>query len=521
MSGPRIIFYDGAGVLGGNMFLLEDQGTRVMIDTGPCPDRMNRLYDWPAGPRRFDPLGELTRLGVLPHPDDAMGLHGINFDGVYRQDYLRQMGRKPTPEPTIDGVYISHAHMDHIGGLHYYRPDIPVYMDRHTKRIAYALGKTGLPYNEFVDFTYSSGEALKLRDDGSTRLTGDAVTVSRDIRRIEPPKRFKIGNIEFEPFYVDHSMPGTCALIIYTSIGPIGYTADIRLRGRRREDTERFIEACAKAKLRYLLCEGSLIWKKHPGVEDDVVQHIYTFAKRTPGLLVVSCPPRDLDRVKSFHMVAQELGRTLVNDVNQNHLLELFGGEFEYPRPDSENMGVYLPRQNRGMLDAGNPNEEQDYSRWLRQYIDHPRRVTAEDIRKNPGRYILNMPGQRRKWLLDLEPPPGSGYVRSHPEPFTEGMMADEKTLREWLKMFNLLVDTGDRAKNDLWDAGMEFAVPQVHVTGHMSLEDTGYLLNAIDPDIFVPIHEQRSEAHLFGQVFDRARTWFPERNGVLELRAA
>ena len=327
MPRPRITFYGGARQLGGNQILVEDQGTRVFLDFGSNFDRMGRYYSFPFSPKKFNALKELTVLGIYPDFDAYPG-----FDGLYRPDYLRRIGREPAAK-SVDGVVFSHAHLDHAAGLHFLRPDMDVYMDRYTKMLLYSMQETSnAPFNEFIDFTYAFEQAPKLREDGYTWLQGDVATVSRKINIIRPPEPFNIGNIKFEPFYVDHSLPGSCAFIIHTSAGIVAYTGDIRLRGRRKSDTENFIREAAARKPDYLLCEGSLIRKTHPGVEDDVVTHIADFVQDRTGLVVIIYPPRDLDRVTSLYKVAKQTGRKLVVDARQTFLLDLFDGELGYQR---------------------------------------------------------------------------------------------------------------------------------------------------------------------------------------------
>jgi mRNA degradation ribonuclease J1/J2 len=44
-------------------------------------------------------------------------------------------------------------------------------------------------------------------------------------------------------------------------MGFLGYAGDIRFHGRRREDTEKFVDGCGNSDMKVLLCEGTRIYE--------------------------------------------------------------------------------------------------------------------------------------------------------------------------------------------------------------------------------------------------------------------
>ncbi len=67
-------------------------------------------------PRNCNGLGDYFETGLLP-----------DIKGVYRQDYLRHMGRQKEDQE-IGAVLISHAHMDHMSYVHHLRREIQLVM---------------------------------------------------------------------------------------------------------------------------------------------------------------------------------------------------------------------------------------------------------------------------------------------------------------------------------------------------------------------------------------------------------
>jgi ribonuclease J len=95
--------------------------------------------------------------------------------------------------------------------------------------------------------TFKENFMVKLNPIGElSKIRGKDMSYPRKIRIFPNVARFKIDSIEVETFPVDHSLPGACAFIMHTSMGSIGYTGDIRFHGRRRADTEKFIDQCVR-----------------------------------------------------------------------------------------------------------------------------------------------------------------------------------------------------------------------------------------------------------------------------------
>ncbi|MEW6043446.1 MAG: MBL fold metallo-hydrolase [Thermoproteota archaeon] len=474
-----ITFYGGINEIGGNKFLVEDKGTRIFLDFGMQMGKANEYFGDFLQPRSLNGMGDLFEFGLLP-----------KIDGIYRRDYSKHMGFEDhNKETKCDAILLTHAHVDHAAYIHYLRPEIPIYCTEATKLIMQAFQDTGsseeyITYKErFKIYTNKNGGVSRAKDRENRQET------ERDIKIVKPYKKFNIDSIEVEPVPVDHSLPGVCGYIITTSSGSIAYTADIRFHGRRKQESERFVEKCHDSDLGILLCEGTRISEETSDTEFKVEKDVGRVISNAKSLVVVSYPTRDLDRLLSFYNAAKEAGRLLAIDLKQAYLLKLFQDSKEYggiyPRIDDQSIRIYIPRKDWGLIDKDPKywTEKQilgDYDGWERDFIGIPNAVDHRDIGKKQKEYVFYCSDYRLQELIDVRPQEGSRYIRSSTEPFNDEMRADHKRIKKWLEHFGLL------KKDDDWTV--------THVSGHGSRDQIKQVVQGSDTKSLIPIHTVHEE---------------------------
>src|SRR5438876_4366218 len=179
----EITFYGGAGEIGGNMILVSDRDSQIILDFGMSLGERGRFFSEPfLSPRNENGL---ISLGIIP-----------NVAGLYRGE-----GEVPA-----DAVFLSHAHIDHSMSISLLNRQIPVYCGATTRMIL---------------------EALSAARPGGFAYDLDVI----QLRIFRTGDRMKIGGIEVEPVHVDHSMPGSYGFIVHTSIGTLAYSGDFRAHG--------------------------------------------------------------------------------------------------------------------------------------------------------------------------------------------------------------------------------------------------------------------------------------------------
>src|SRR3989442_1062116 len=162
----EITFYGGAAEIGGNMILVRDGDSRIMLDFGMSLGERGRFFSEPF----LSPRNEsgLISLGIIP---DVAGLY------------------KGEGEVPADAVFLSHAHIDHSMSISLLNRQIPVYCGETTKMILEALS-TARPGSFENDL-----DGIQFR----TFRTGDQV---------------KIGGMDVEPVHVDHMVRKTNGLVL-------------------------------------------------------------------------------------------------------------------------------------------------------------------------------------------------------------------------------------------------------------------------------------------------------------------
>lgn len=447
-----LTFYGGVREIGGNKILLEDvpRNTRVFLDFGMSFSQRNLFYQEFLNPRTHSGVRDLLALDMIPP-----------LEGLYRDD---PVGGIPftAERPFADGVLLSHPHADHANYISLLYPSIPVYSTEPARRILKAMSDSGQTTfeQEVVELCY--------REPGKYRYERR----SRPFHAVGDSGRLTVGGLQVQSFWVDHSVPGAAGYIIHTSSGPIAYTGDFRLHGRNRRLTQNFLDALKRTRPRVLLVEGTNINEPSGPSEGDVIDLARTALDRYAGKMVfVTFAPRDVYRLTTFMELSQESGRRLVVNHKLAHLLKtLEGCGLNVPALDS--VAIYNQRKRWGQY------IDKEYDPWERPYFSHPNSVKAEDLRRDPGSYLIYLDFYSLGELIDLDPPPGAAMIHSQTEPFNEEMEFDFERLQNWLKRFGI-------------------AYEHAHASGHIYGEALKAVIEDINPDILIPVHTLEPERFL------------------------
>ncbi len=470
-----IDFYGGVDEIGGNKILVKGDEGKFFFDFGMGFSKSNEFLSEFLQPRKSNGIIDFLELGFIPY-----------IKGIYREDYLEHVGIKYEPEPSVDGVLISHSHVDHVAYVHHLREDIPIYLNKQSYLILKALEETGAStFSEYLHLKKTFHLGPNSKGDGYKRLR---TSVERDIRIIEPYETFSIGDFNIKSAPVDHSLPGATGYIAENDEDTIVYTGDLRFHGRQPELTNRFVKKSRKSRPTKLITEGTRISSNDNISEFEIEEKAIEQLVDVKDLVVVNFPVRDLDRLVTFYNTAKETGRELVVSIKQAYILNLFA---DMGYPEIKNLKVYKPKKGWGLVSDDmygcmgdewicssdlDPKElMKDYKVWERDYIEWDNTVTYLDLKLNPENYIFRCDFFEFKELIDIKPVKGI-YIKSSTEPFDEQMKIMDEKAKRWLELFNLKLMKG------------------FHASGHANGRELLEMVREIRPEKVYPIHTEHVE---------------------------
>lgn len=475
--------FDGAGSIGGNKLYLESEGKGLLLDFGMNFKQMEKFFEEYLRPRSGRGIHDFLALGLVP-PLDIFQL--ALFPSDMRGLSLREL--------EVNGLLLSHAHMDHAGCIGLLKREIPIYCTPMSAAILKAhrdVVKSELG-NEIVYF--APREPFE-KDDRVLRASRQANFVGRDFFLLDEPSRElkefwasapggrgldpgALREIEEPPlpingFEVDHSIYGAAAFAVETDAGWVVYTGDLRLHGERGEKTEEFVKEASGLDPKVLVIEGTRIGeeKGRAESESDVYAHCLSAVQEEKGLVVADFSPRNFERLETFIKVARETGRHLLVLAKDAYMLDAVKAVDGKDR--MENVMIYqeLREEKFGW-------EASVRGRFGEKFVD-PREVAEA-----PGNYILCFSFWDIKHLLDIRPE-GGLYIYSSSEAHNEEDVFDFKRLWRWLQLFDI------RTRGFQMARGRPVFEPGFHASGHASAEELVELVNEIGPKLIVPIHTE------------------------------
>jgi ribonuclease J len=483
-----ITVYDGCRTIGGNKIYVEEKGHGLFLDFGMNFARYGTYFQDFLKERETRGLHDLIHLDLIPR---------IN---AYRRDLVpSDLDLSGFPKLNVDAVILSHAHIDHCGNIPLLDLRIPVVASGMTTSILKALWDLGASDVACMTLRKPSEKygGLVLPADGEKPYTGrdffctDSHEGIHDFMSYRPGnekarKQLKPGCLgglcelqtgwEVEPFPVDHSIYGATAYIL-GSDKSIAYTGDLRLSGKNSGLTERFVKGASGASV--LICEGTRVGRKEDAnvTEREVFWNCLEVAKESKRLIVADFSARNFERLDMFHDIAKRAGRQLVITAKDAYMLDAIGCSDGTDRLGSSTTLIY-----EELLVSERKWETEKQDEWGGKYVGH------EEIRKNPGNFILCFSFYDLKHLLDIKPRCGT-YIYSSSEAFSEEQEFDFRRLKAWLDRFSFDVH-GFRMEGEpgserpIFDKGF-------HASGHVSRDELEEVARRIDPDCIVPVHTE------------------------------
>ncbi|HDP70219.1 MAG TPA: exonuclease [Actinobacteria bacterium] len=513
----NLTFYGGVNEIGGNKILLEAEGTSIFLDFGISYGRKGLFYEEFLCPRGVRGLLDPLVMGLLPpikgiYRSDLEIPNAKGWECVSKTQNVREVG--------LDGVFLSHAHLDHSGYISFLRSDIPIFCSPMTAFLTKAIqdsGKTDFETEvsylvpkkceeECIKSTNyrqvpSKQRPFKLlyEDELSAEAKNfwETTPESRDLDYIPLEFKDSIKNLNLRGFPVDHSLWGATAIAVETSAGWIIYTGDLRLHGAKGHTTCEFIKKASQLEPLALICEGTNVGENIMTSEEEVYENSLKAVKETKNMVIADFGPRNIERLLTFRKIAKETGRKLVLLSKDVYLLESMRFGDSSIKDFSADPVCCLYNKIKGSV-----------NKWEREILERfsDKLVKPKDIAHNQDKYILCMSFWDLNELPDLMPKEKSIYIYSTCEAFNEEMAISFERLRNWLDYFNLTL-VGDPDKNE----------KGFHASGHIIGPQLLELIRKISPKYLFPVHTEKPEffkENLAGEM----KVILPEYGNLLEI---
>lgn len=406
----NLTIHRGTHEIGGSCVEVTSGSSRIIIDIGmPLVNSDGEKFSL----EDYDALSseELVSKKVLP-----------DVKGIYKWD---------KQDKKVDGVLISHPHMDHYGFFNYLRDDTNYYIGESAKKI--------------IDMTCVF-----------TSMKG---TISK-FTPLESGKALIIGGFKVTPYLMDHSAYDAYAFLIEAEGKRIIYSGDFREHGRKENAFKYFLNAVPK-NVDTLILEGTMLGRQKEIVktEQELEEEIDVLVKRTNGITLMNFSVQNIDRVVTMYRAAKRNNKIFVIDFYAANVLSLLRKTIPHPSSDFPELRVFYPTR---LSDKVAREGHRDLMLKFGKY-----KITKQEINEK-GKEIMMV--VRSSMLNDLR------YINVEHGLFIYSMW--EGYLKE--KPMQSMLDF-------IKDNKMDFK--SIHTSGHASADTLSKVTDIINPKVVIPIH--------------------------------
>jgi ribonuclease J len=333
----------------------------------------------------------------------------------------------------VEGVLLSHAHLDHYGLAGMLPPEIPLYCGEAT------------------------AELIKI-----TGQINPSMMTDISLQTFRSEETFQLGAFSVTPYLMDHSAFDAYGFLIMADDTSIFYTGDFRGHGRKGKLLERL--ARRPLAVDALLIEGTLLGPRSDErmlSESQLEEEFVRVIDNTQGIVLVTTSSQNIDRLVTIFRAARRTGRKLIIDFYTAEILYRLGKYARIPQPDWPRIRVCFPhfmceRFEKLGLEAMIATHRQEGIKWTR----------IHDLEKESVMLVRPIYLRELKKYLGLE---GATWIYS----MWSGYLDQSESLRKL------------RAYLD--SKGVRFI--ELHTSGHATLQDLKKLAKATQPKTVIPIH--------------------------------
>jgi ribonuclease J len=337
----------------------------------------------------------------------------------------------------VRGIFITHAHEDHTGGLPYLLPHLncPLYVSDFARALLESKLEEKIPATKVNFKIFKPGDIIEA------------------------------GNLSVEPVRITHSIPETCSMAVRTSHGIVFFTADFKFDftpiDNKLTNITRIGELGQEGVL-LLLSDSTNV--ERPGwgpSERKVTDGLRTVFASAEGRILLTTFASNIHRMQQVYEVAAEMGRKVA----------VVGRRMEQNMDICERMGyVKIPKGTRIALSD------------MKLYPDNQLAILTTGSQGEPMSALVQM-SKGEYGRLQIKQ--GDTLIYSaRPIPGNEGAI--------W-RTINRLFRQGC---NVIYDSPTP-----IHVSGHAYQEELKMMINLTRPFYIAPVHGEPRHQHLYNSI--------------------
>lgn len=407
----KLKIHRGTKEIGGSCVEIWTESTRILVDCGmPLVAQDGQQFE--IDKYKTLNTAELIKEGILP-----------NIAGLYENGCS-----------SINGIILSHAHLDHYGLFDFLNPEIKIYLGEATHKI------------------------IEL----NSLFTPQSITIANPVY-FERGKTFQIGDISITPYWADHSAFDSYSFLIEADGKKIFYSGDFRGHGRKSKVFEWFTHN-APQNVDYLLLEGTSLGRenKPSKSETEIEAELVSLFSEPDKINLVYTSGQNVDRLVSIYRACLKTDKILVVDVYVADILKELSqfAKIPYPSKNFNGLRVIFPYYtSRRLKNSGN-------EKLLYQFKEY--KITKEEISSEAGKIVMVVRPSMQKDLDNIKNIDGGNLVYS----MWEGYMEKSNT-KEFISYLTK----------------RKFTFHIIHTSGHADIKELEKMADALKPKAIIPIH--------------------------------
>lgn len=430
----------------------------------------SRFRDMSAGNKlRIAVLGGLEEVGrnctLIEYDGDIIIIDmGLQFpeEDMPGIDYIiPNMNYLKGKEKNIRGVIITHAHLDHIGGIPHLIPKIgnpPIFALPLTSAI---IKKRQEDYKDARPLNIHN---LKLED------------------------KLRLGSLELEFIHLNHNVPDSMGVVVHTPEGTIVHCGDWKFdyqpSGEEPADLQRIASIGSKGVLALLSDSTNASSPGHQISESEIRTNLEDIIVKAPGRMIIGTFSSLLSRIRQIIEICEKHGK----------IVALGGYSMKSNVEIAKELG-YIKFNPKTLIDL----------RQIDKYPDNKVVVVCTGAQGEKNASLMRIAnGEHREVTLR----PGDTVVFS-----SSVIPGNERTVQR-------LKDTLFRKGADV----IHYQMMDIHAGGHAKADDVKLMIRLLNPKYFIPIEGNHFLLHYNARValsmgFNKDNIFIADNGQVMEFK--